>query len=82
VTSQQASQQISPPQTGQPPPRRKPPLDAHLIPVQRALLTRAKALEDSLATITPLEAYPDVVRMRRELAHELRALASELHGSG
>jgi len=49
------------------------------VPLERALLARAQALEDGLENISPMEAFPDTIRFRRELAAEYRALAGELH---
>jgi len=60
-------------------PARRKPLDAALVPLERALLARAQALEDGLENISPMEAFPDAIRFRRELAAEYRALAGELH---
>lgn len=59
------------------------PLDARLVPFERALIARAKALEGEAADIgtsLPVDyAVPESAEVKWMLAAEFRALADELH---
>lgn len=57
--------------------QRRTHLDASVVPVERALLARAGALDESAAA--PPEPSPDEVRAEKLIADEFRALAEELH---
>lgn len=53
------------------------PLNAHIVPVERALLARAKALEEEAEQIP--EGTEGVYITTRLIAREFRTLAAELH---
>ena len=69
--------------------QRRTHLDASVVPVERALLARAEALEDSeeftrVSTgpgreLTPVRVQTPLAGAHRTVAAEFRALAEELH---
>ena len=61
---------------------RNPHLDAHIVPVERALIARAEALEQVAASDAVLTVDPSEAAIAARVSTEFRALAEELHWHG